>query len=195
MSRQAVPVHVNRRDQGSIETPAEDVETARSLRIVLENHGEPTHVHCRVTGDLAPIASVPEPNPYIERAATVEVPVEFAPGVDRATGTIELSTRFGAESASLPVTLARDEKPETQVAVDDRLAEPPGGDDPGEPADTPLTRLRTLFGPETAGLTVLAAFAMVLAVIAAVVVGGTAGTLGLAIVLAGILVAFALLLS
>lgn len=191
MPPEPITVHVNRSARGAVEVEPTAIETDRSFELRLRNHGAPAHVHCRLTEGLADAASVEEPNWYVEAEEEVVVPVRVSAHDGSVTGSVELSTRFGANSAAADVTLSGSEGERNPVDVDDRLSNPRRSDpDEGPPGATlgpPALR------PGTVGLWGLAGVALLAALAAALVVGGTAGVVGFGVVLAGILAAITLL--
>ena len=193
MDAESIPVHVNRGGQGSIEIGRESVSTDRSFELALQNHGEPTHVHCRLTGTLADVAEVEETNQFVEAGETTVVPVTVGAHEGERSGGVELSTGFGATASELPVTLLGGVGEADRVDVDERLAEPQRPEpEPGVLANgVDLDRLQ--LGPSTLGLVGLGGLALLAALGAALVVGGTAGILGVGVVAAGFIAAFVLI--
>lgn len=123
----ALAVHLNRDDPPAVECPPA-FETGGPFAVEFHNHGPPAHVHLRLDGDLAAVARVDRPNPYVEDRATVEVRASGEPGGE-VTGTLEVVAGYGAESATVEVTLLPPES--TAVSVDESLATPAEGDTAG----------------------------------------------------------------
>ena len=195
MPRDAVTVHVNRDEPGSLEVDADPLETRDSFDVRLENHGDPVHVHCRLSETLVRVASVDGVNHYVGHEQVVTVPVSVESGVDDLAGTIEVATGFGAYTASIPVTILGGPRP---VDVDERLASPPPREpEPDEPTPSARSAFESLglrLTPGTVGVLVLATLALVIAIAAAAVVGGVTAFAAVAVVGGGILVALALLI-
>lgn len=205
-------VHVNRREPGAIEVeaPGDGVEMRDSFDLRVENHGDPAHVHCRLRGDLATIATADRTNCYVGPNDETVVSIVVEDGVDAGTtnvaGAIEVSTRFGAHSVSIPVTVPEEPRP---VDVDERLSKPGRRDrgrgwnrdrnrdrdrDRDEQSPFPVDVLDSIRPrPATLGVVALAAVALAVAGAAAVVVGGPVAAVGGVVVIWGIAVAVVLL--
>ena len=86
----------------TLEPESTSFETDGSFNLILENHGQPAHVHLRVDEGLAKILNLAEPNVYVE-AGDIE-PVEVTAVGDRSgRGTLEISTGYGAERSEIDV--------------------------------------------------------------------------------------------
>lgn len=186
-------VHVNRREPGSIEVPGGGVETHGSFVLRVENHGDPAHVHCRLRGGLATIATVDRNNYYVEPGGEASMSITVEGDAAGVAGAIEVSTRFGAHSRSIPVTVPGDPRP---VDVDERLSKPRRERERSDGTSFPVAWPTSLdVRPGTVGVVALAVLALAVATAATVVVGGTAAMLGSAVVVIGIAVAAILLVS
>ncbi len=191
MPADSIAIHVNREDNGDIDVTPPAIETDRSFDLEVANHGEPVHLHARASDDIADVVRIRESNPYVESDGWTVVPVVVDGHTGPRSGTIELATRFGANSATVDVTLTGGVGPEQRVDVDERLAKPPARElddatDMTDPSAVPV---------ETLGLIGLAGLALLVALAATVLVGGPYAFFGVAIVLAGILVAGYLLVD
>lgn len=188
---QEVTVHVNRGVADSLEADVEGVETRESFALVLESHGSPAHVHCRLDGDLERIGRIEEANYYVAADGETIVPVDVAAGNldEPVRGTLEVSVGYGSESLAIPVTVA---PAPASVDVDESLAEPA----PPEPESTDLERLLGTVGlePGTVAVVALALVAVGVGTVTAATINGLVGTVGTAIVMAGVVVAIGLLL-
>ncbi|ELY61240.1 DUF7524 family protein [Natronolimnohabitans innermongolicus] len=187
-----VTVHVNRGAADSLESTVDSIDTRDSFDCCLQSHGTPAHVHCRLAGDLARIASLETANYYVEADSETYVAVRVdAEAIDEpVTGALEVLTGYGSESISIPVTVR---PPPKAVDVDESLAEPSRPDADREL--TPLERAVDATGLEPATLAVVAVGLAAAAVgaVTAATIGGTVATLGLAIVTIGVVVAIGLL--
>lgn len=181
-----VTVSVGQDGPNTIAADSESVETMTSFGIVLESHSVPAHVHCRLGGDLARIATLDRSNYYVDSSAETYVPVivEDVPGP--VEGTLELSTGYGATSVTIDVTVTPGPPP---VEVDETLARPRR-----EPDRTEEPALGTGSDAGTLGIVVLAVLAIGLAAATAAVVGGTVAFLAFLVVVAGVVAAAVLLL-
>ncbi|WP_436347743.1 DUF7524 family protein [Natronorubrum sp. FCH18a] len=191
MSREAT-VHVNRGSADSLETAVGTLETRDSFNLVLESHGPPAHVHCRLAGDLERIATLETSNYYVESEGETIVPVHVASEtIDRPVeGVLEVLTGYGSESLSIPVVA----KPApAAVDVDDSLGKPPQS----EPEPTAFERAVAASGLEPATLVVVALgiVAVGIATTTAAAIGGPLAMAGVGIVAIGFCVAVLLLLQ
>lgn len=189
MRTTAIPVHVNRSRGGTIEVERPAVETDRSFELAVVNHGEPVHLHVKPSDELADTVSIRETNRYVDADETVTVPVSVGGHTGPVTGHLELTTRFGANSTALEVTLTGGVGDDQRVDIDDRLTTPPA-DEPGE--STAFDGLADRDTVETLGLAGLVGFALLVGVVTAVVTGGWVAFLGVAAVLGGVLAALVL---
>ncbi|EMA39702.1 DUF7524 family protein [Halobiforma nitratireducens] len=203
MSSNEVTVHVNRAENDSLEVES-DVSsspsaasntdpvlgTSGSCTLILRGHETPAHVHCRLDGELSRIASIDHPNYYVEPGDVTRVPIAFDTGglEEPIDGRLEVLTGYGSESVAVAVlvrpgpseievdeTLSRPSQPEPEPTIVDRLAAA-GGIDPG-----------------TLAVAVLGVLAVAIATATAMTIGGPAAMIGLAAVVAGVVVAGLLL--
>ncbi|WP_306057377.1 DUF7524 family protein [Natronococcus wangiae] len=193
MSTPTVTVHVNRGSPETLEPAVGTFETAEPFTLILEGHDSPAHVHCRLDGTLAGVASLPGSNYYVEPDAQTPVPIEVnADAIEEPVdGTLEVLTGYGAESVSIRVTV---EPAPSSVEVDESLAKP--NRSPSEPSAPPLLeRLEAASGAQPATIAVLALgfVAVAIAAITAATIGGSIATAGLAVVVLGFVVALGLL--
>lgn len=194
MSTLEVPVHVNRGSAPLLETDVGTVETCESFDLVLRGHESPSHVHCRLDGDLDRVASIPDSNYYVEPDDVTPVPISVVTdGVETPIeGTLEVVTGYGAESISIDVTVTSGPP---QVDVDDSLAKPDRSEPEPTPGERAIDNLAALTGMETATLAVVALGVLTLgiATATAATIGGFVAFGGLAVVIAGIAVGLWLL--
>ncbi|GAB3682251.1 hypothetical protein GCM10028857_07740 [Salinarchaeum chitinilyticum] len=99
----ALVVHLNRSEHHAIEPASDSFETDGPFVVRIQNHGEGSHMHCSLSGDLASTATVTEGNPFLEPEDVVEVPVDVRTDLRPARGTLELSTGYGRESVAIGV--------------------------------------------------------------------------------------------
>jgi len=194
-------VHVNRGDHRDLEPAVAHHETSGPFVVRFENHGEGSHVHLSLGGDLGAVGTVEDPNPFLAPETPLEVSVE----VDRAhrplSGTVELSTGYGQESVTVDVELTRNTRnTQTTTRVPERAGggSRTSGDDgwtAGRDLDLPAIDLGDAVPTVTTGTVALLAVAG-LAVLAAVVawqlLEGAVVTAGVIGVLATVVVAVAL---
>ncbi|WP_435062752.1 DUF7524 family protein [Halobaculum sp. EA56] len=95
--------------------------------VVLENEGEPVHVHLRFDGPLADATRIATSNHYVDGGATRTVEVAVASVEAPVEGTLEVITGHGAEGTEVAVTL---DPPSDPVEVDESLSAPAGSPSP-----------------------------------------------------------------
>lgn len=195
MPGQRVTVHVNRDGEGTIDVEADDrsVETRSSFALVLENHGDPVHVHCRFDDELAGVTTLDQSNYYADPDDPTTIPIAVD-GVDRpVSGALELSTKYGADRTSVGVTVAPPGGEREPVDVDESLAEPARPASTPEPSQGVTTLLADAVDMGVVGLALLALVAVSVAVATAAVVGGFAAMIGLVLVAGGVAAALVIL--
>lgn len=127
----ALTVHLNKDGPQSIEVP-QAFETASDFDVVLQNHGEPLHVHVRLDQTLSSIATVRTPNRYVEAETTRRIRVAVEDGDRPVDGRIEIVTGFGANTGYISATIRDATAIDETVTVDERLGKPPtSGESPG----------------------------------------------------------------
>lgn len=195
MTGDEVTVSVGRGGPDTIDADRTSLETQASFGIVLESRSRPAHVHCRLGGGLARIATLDQSNYYVDTAQETFVPVvvdvEDVP--EPVEGTLELSTGYGAASVTIDVTVTPGP---SSVDVDETLAEPRRPDPEPAPAEGPLETVAAGVGldPETGWVLALGALAVGIAAATAAVVGGAVAFVGFLVVALGVGAAVVLLL-
>ncbi|AGM99960.1 hypothetical protein L593_00030 [Salinarchaeum sp. Harcht-Bsk1] len=99
----ALAVHLNRSKHHAIEPASDSFETDGPFVVRIQNHGEGSHVHCSLSGDLATTATITDGNPFLEPDDVVDVPIDVRTDLRPARGTLELSTGYGRESVAVDV--------------------------------------------------------------------------------------------
>lgn len=130
-------VHLNRSEHHAIEPASDSFETDGPFVVRVQNHGEGSHLHCSLSGDLASTATITEGNPFLEPDDVVEIPVDVRTELRPARGTLELSTGYGRESVAIGVLVRESsnvptspiERDRNDDAVNERGAKDPGTDD------------------------------------------------------------------
>jgi len=175
-------VHLSRTDLHAIESPS-SFETTDSFDVAFRNHGRSSRVHCTIDDALAGVVSVPETNRMIDSDGALELRIDVDP-VDRpVTGELEIVTGYGAESATVTLTVTPPAERSSVESFDDAFSSP------SESTGVDAFHL----GREERLLAGLAVGAVLLAVIAAVFVSDPVVILGGLAVVAGIAVAGLLL--
>jgi hypothetical protein len=178
----SLTVHLNRKGPQSIAAP-QAFEATGEFSVYLRNHGTPLHAHVSLDDTLAKVARVVTPNRYVEEGATRRVRIEVEGGNRPIEGRLQVVTGYGAETAYVSVTLRDPETIEPDVAVDEELGRPTAAPD------------RSGADPERLMLGGFLVVALLLAVITALLVEELLVTIGVLVVLAGVVVAGYLLLE
>lgn len=183
---ETLTVDVNEEGIHSVSAPAQ-IESERTLSIEIRNHGQPTHVHLRLAGDLAAVADLGATNHYVDTDRrmvdlavdeTAELPV---------TGYLEVVTGYGQESSEVEVTITPPEAVEDSaptVSVSDEST----GDNPASGPSGARLGGGSAKWRRVLPVVVLGVLALVLATVA-VQVGGDQVMLGAAVVVVGVLIA------
>lgn len=175
-------VHLNREGPHAIAVEPRTFEADGSFDVVLRNHGTALHVHLHIDDALSRRATLGNANHYVDEEAVRRVRVTVAEPLEPTEGRLKLVTGYGSQTAYVTVSLDDGDPEPGRVRVDEALGTPRS-----EPPPEPLVDADDL--PVVA----LGGVAVLVAVVAAVLIGGTAGVLGLLIVLVGLAVAVALL--
>ncbi|MDZ7702578.1 MAG: hypothetical protein U5J98_11255 [Halobacteriales archaeon] len=176
-------VHLNRDGPHSIGVEPRQFVAGGSFDVVLRNHGTALHVHLHLDDDLSAEATLGTANHFVEEGAVRRVRVTVDEPLQPVEGRLKLVTGYGSETEYVRIALEDVEPEERHVRVDEALGQPT----PAPVDDEPLLAAGDL--PTLA----LGAVAVLVALVAAVLIGGPASGLGLAVVLVGVLVGWAVL--
>ena len=169
-------------------TPERDwIATDGSFAIQLENPGGPTHVHLQFDDALAAVATLEEPNPYVDGESTerIDVPVDRPPASGE--GTLLLSTGYGASNASIRVVFGDDGPSDSERTGS---GTEPAREDPEENSGADLSdELAAALENESLPVLGLAVLAIVLAAVALWLTQNLVVLAGVLAVLAGVVVA------
>lgn len=108
----------------TLETDTKAFTTDGSFTIILENHGQPAHVHLHVDDNLAKVASLEEPNWYVSAGEIEQVAVDVQDGV-LGGGTLEISTGYGAERETVDVEIDTTETEESTESTETETVSQP----------------------------------------------------------------------
>jgi hypothetical protein len=177
---ETLSVHLNREGPRELDVERAALATDRSFVLEVVNHGQPLHVHLHPGETLDGVVTPAETQVYVDEEETRRVDVSVHRGAGPVDGTLDVVTGYGAEEATVAVSVTDERKDGgPDVAVDDTLAEKPAA---GQPTTTSVSRVVTPV--------VLAAFVVVAAAAVAVAVpDGGALAVGVVGVLAGLGVA------
>ena len=177
-------VHLNRDGPQSLAAEPPRFAADGSFDVVLRNHGTPLHVHLHLDDDLSRRAELGSANHFVDGGAVRRVRVTVAEPIDPVEGRLKVVTGYGSRTEYVTIALAEPEPEARHVEVDEALGQPTTQAPP-----EPLVDVGDL--PVLA----LGAIALLVALVAAVIVGGPEAVVGLLVVLVGLAVALALLRS
>lgn len=125
---ETLAVHLGRNEPRGLEAP-DAFEATGSFEVELRNHGEATHVHLRLEGDLAEAGRIEGDNPFVEGGSSERVHVVVSRSAETVQGALIAATGYGAEEHVVDIQLPG--PVEDPVEVDESLAQPPPRDEPG----------------------------------------------------------------
>lgn len=99
----ALPIHVNRSDHHDVDARTKRFVPEGPFVVRIRNHGQGSHVHVSVTGELALDASSSDDNPFLEPDETLEVPVGVTTDLRPAQGSVVVTTGYGRNEVSVDV--------------------------------------------------------------------------------------------
>ena len=175
-------VHLNRDGPQTLAAEPPRFATGGSFDVVLRNHGTPLHVHLHLDDDLSRRAELGTANHFVEAGAVRRVRVTVDEPLDPVEGRLKVVTGYGSHTEYVTVTLAEPEPERRQVRVDESL---------GQPTRSPAPEPR--FDAGDLPLLAVGGVALVVALVAAMLIGGVEAVVGLLIVVVGLVVAVALL--
>lgn len=132
----SLTVHLDRDDAQGLAAP-ESFTARQPFDVIFENPGRGTRVHLHLDDRLARVASLADGNQFVAGESTGRVRVEIANVEEPVTGTLTVSTDYGAKEATVEVTIApylNDQEGARDIDVDEDLAKPK----PKEPTDDSL---------------------------------------------------------
>lgn len=161
-------VHLNRGERHALDPAASSLAVAESFEVVVENHGDGSHVNVGLDGDLAAGGAVATPNPFVPAGESVRIAVDVTTDHRPLEGTLAIATGYGRTRIELPVSVVSPRQ--NSVDADPTPTRANGGRSvPSAPREI-LTSLDGEFDPGTAALVVLAAIALVLALATAILI-------------------------
>ena len=142
--RRSLYVHLNRDGMKTLETDTTEFTTDGTFSIILENHGQPAHVHLHVDDNLANVATLEEPNWYVSAGDIEQVEVTVADGV-LGGGVLEISTGYGAESAQIEVDVDTTDSDDEATTADSEPSTTTTAPEPETDRELPRMVLPGLF--------------------------------------------------
>jgi hypothetical protein len=179
-----LPVHIGREGLHSVEVP-DSFEAEGPFDVRLINHGNALHVHLHIDDDLSTVARLDATNHYVESDAERVVRVDVAPDREADVfGRLKVVSAYGAETRWVDVDILTPEEDDEPVRVGEELSRPQPRPEPetGGLADRPAALVGAV------GLA-----ALLLAGVAAAVLGDPLVVAGALVVVGGVAVALALL--
>lgn len=122
----SLTVHLDRDEPGGLQAP-QTFTVRQPFDVVFENHGRGTRVHLHLDDSLARVARLAEENQFVPGDSAEPVRVEFDSIDEPVTGSLTMSTEYGAKRATVEITVTPyldDEEPTNEIDVDERLAKP-----------------------------------------------------------------------
>lgn len=169
--RRSLYVHLNRDGMKTLRTDTDAFTTDGSFKIILENHGQPAHVHLHLDDGLADIATLEEANWYVPAGDIEPVEVQVPDGATGA-GQLEISTGYGAERAQVDIRVdSNGESADQATTVEETQSEPISTDDATGP-DLSRVVLPGLFA--AGGVLIAVALMVLVSPTAAVMLGALA---------------------
>lgn len=193
MAPETLVVDISREELHSVAPAVEVFEARGPFEVELRNHGRAVHVHCNVDDALSQVATLSETNHFVETESSTTFRVEVADGPRPVSGALRFVTAYGAQEATVPVTV----REPASVPMGERASVPPteaegGSSDSGSAAGPDLSGL--VPGRDDAPVLALAGTALLVAMLAMVLANSTVVMLGVGAVLVGVLVAVVVLL-
>lgn len=103
--RPTLRVHVNRDQPRSVEPEESAIDVDGPFDLVLDNHGQPAHVHVHTDDALAGVTDVEDTNWFVADGDSETVPVSVR-SIEAVDGRLEVATAYGAERAQVDVHVA-----------------------------------------------------------------------------------------
>lgn len=157
-------VHVNRDEPRSVEPEVSSIEVDGPFDLLLENHGQPAHVHVHVDDALAAATDVADTNRYVGEGEIATIPVDVE-SIDAVDGRLEVATGYGAERSVVDVHV---EAGSGGVEIDEELGKIQPDTKP-EPTQTTTYAIGAIF--VLLGVAVAAGVAILVDDLAAVLFG------------------------
>jgi len=177
-------VHLNSDERHAIEPVESSLAVAEGFEVIIENHGDASHVNIGLGGDLAAGGAVATPNPFVPTEETIRIAVDITTAHRPLEGVLTISTGYGQTRVELPISVVTPQQTGVDAAPTPKRA---NGSGTGE--TVPLSDLQNLVDsfddPGTIALVALGVLALVLAVATALLIDS------LVVVLAVILVVLA----
>ena len=178
-------VELNREGPHSINVASNAFHPTGPFEIVLDNHGAALHVYLQLDDDLAGAVRLSAGNHFVQQERIRRVQVDVDESQAPVRGRLKIVTGYGSETAFVTITVEEVDETADRVAVDESLGQPRPRPEP-ESGGGLLDRTGT---PVVA----LGVLAVVVALLAALALGGGMTLVAALVVLVGAGVGVALL--
>ena len=179
MTVDTLAVDVNRDGPHSIDVaPALHVDGP--FEVVIENHGSALHVHLQVDDDLAQAVSLAANNHFVKEGSVRRVSVDVDRSKLPVRGHLKVVTGYGSETEFVTLTVEEREEEPTGVDVDESLGKPRP-----RPETAPAEARSGGLDLDDVPVVALGALAVVVALLAALAVGGDLPLVAVLVVLVG----------
>ncbi len=102
-------VYLNRDGLNTVETDQTAVRATRSINIVFENHGKPTHVHLHLDDDLATLGTIEEPHWFVPKGEWREADLKLMDSAE-GSGRLEITAGYGQEQSTVDIEVEPSEE-------------------------------------------------------------------------------------
>ena len=161
-------VHLNRGERHAIEPVESSLAVADSFEVVIENHGDGSHVNIGLDGDLAAGGAVATPNPFVPTDETIHLAIEITTDHRPLEGVLTISTGYGQARIELPVSVVSPQQ--TGVDADPTPKRANGGRSVESDPMEIIAVLKRELDPGAIALVALGVLALVLAAATAVLI-------------------------
>lgn len=195
VTQESFPVKIGAEGGVNIEPSRASFVTDRPFSLEITNRSGPVHVHCKFDKELGAVASVSQSNFFVPADDETFIPIDVHPQNEPVSGYLTLSTKYGAETVRIELTVEPIDEERT-VDVDDRLSKPPQREEPPQSILGGFERPDIddpHFESDVIVVSIIAVIALAIALAAAYVVGGVVAGIGFLVVTIGILIAIGLL--
>jgi hypothetical protein len=102
--------------------------TMDTFAVVLQNHGQPVHIHLNLDDELSRVATLSAGNHYIEGGEEKAIEVFVNPPKEPVSGTLKIVSGYGSETATVDVDVQPTPGGKPGVDIDAGLTQPGGAE-------------------------------------------------------------------
>ncbi|MFL2520895.1 MAG: hypothetical protein ACJ0QU_00710 [Halobacteriales archaeon] len=117
-------IQINRVFPNSIEVEESPIEVSGSFGVILYNNGSPCHVYLQLSDEIAEFAYMGVSNRFLREQENVRLDVRMRENAPETEGWIKIVTGHGSETAYATIRIKDSKEIRTQVIVDEKLAIP-----------------------------------------------------------------------